>query len=245
MKKRFETLDSIRGIAVVSMVLFHLMYDINEIFTNNTSWSSDPLVHLWQRSICFTFIIVSGFVWSYGKRHALKRGLFLSAVGIGVTAVTLLFMPDAPIIFGVMSFFGCAVLLMKPAEKLLCHVRPYIGALLSTALFLLTENISYGSVKVFGHVLCKLPRVLYSSELGIPFGFIPKGFFSSDYYPLFPWIFLYFFGYFLERAIGKSRFFEKIGHIKVPVFSFVGRHAVLIFIIHQPICYCLCMLIFR
>lgn len=244
MKKRFETLDSIRGIAVVSMVLFHLMYDINEVFTNNTSWSSQSLVHLWQRSICFTFIIVSGFVWSYGKRRALKRGLFLSAVGIGVTAVTLLFMPNAPIIFGVMSFFGCAVLLMIPAEKLLHHVSPYIGALLSLALFLLTENISYGSLRVFGHVICKLPKALYSSNLGIPFGFIPKGFFSSDYYPLLPWIFLYFFGYFLERAIGKSRFFEKIGHIKESVFSFVGRHAVVIYILHQPICYGLCMLIF-
>ena len=86
-----------------------------------------------------------------------------------------------------MSFFGCAVLLMIPAEKLLCHVSPYIGALLSLALFLLTENISYGSFRVFGHVICKLPKALYSSNLGIPFGFIPKGFFSSDYYPLFPW----------------------------------------------------------
>ena len=245
LKKRFETLDSIRGVAVVSMVLFHLMYDINELFTGNAAWSSQPLVHLWQRSICITFIIVSGFVWSYGKKHAIKRGLFLSAVGIAVTAVTLLFMPDAPIIFGVMSFFGCAVLLMIPFEKLLRYVNAYAGLALSLVLFLITENISYGSLTLFGQKLCTLPSMLYSSNLGVPFGFIPKGFFSSDYYPLLPWMFLYFFGYFLERAVAKSAFFEKIGHVKEPVFSFVGRHAVLIYILHQPICYVLCMLVFR
>lgn len=244
MKKRFETLDSLRGVAIVSMVLFHLMFDIKEIFGNNHSWSSGTLVHLWQRSICFTFIIVSGFVWIYGRKNAVRRGLFLTAVGIAVTVVTVIFMPDAPVYFGVMSFFGCAVLIMIPAEKLLRHVPSGVGALFSIVAFFFTEYVSYGAVKLFGNTLFRLPKVLYKSDIGIPFGFPPADFFSSDYFPIIPWMFLYFFGYFLGRLISGSSFFEKIGHIKEPIFSFIGRHAVMIYVLHQPICYGICFLIF-
>lgn len=243
MKKRFETLDSIRGIAVVSMVIFHLMFDIKEIFGGNYTWSSDPLVHLWQRSICFTFIIVSGFVWIYGKRSALKRGLFLTAVGIAVTAVTVIFMPSAPVYFGVMSFFGCAVLIMIPAEKLLRRIPAAVGAAVNIVLFFFTEYAAYGKLGFFGNTLFRLPEKLYLSDLGVPFGFPPKDFFSSDYFPVIPWIFLYFFGYFLARLVAHTKVFEKIAHVKEPVFSFVGRHAVLIYILHQPICYGICMLV--
>ncbi|MBQ8525031.1 MAG: DUF1624 domain-containing protein [Clostridia bacterium] len=244
MKKRFETLDSLRGSAVVSMVIFHLMFDINEIFGGNTSWSSQPLVHLWQRSICFTFIIVSGFVWSLGRKGALKRGIFLTAVGVAVTAVTVIFMPSSPVYFGVMSFFGCAVLIMLPAEKLLRYVPAPLGAAFSLAAFFLTEYAAYGVLKVFGYTLCKLPKALFASSLGIPFGFPPSDFFSSDYYPIFPWIFLYFFGYFLSRLFINTKIFHRIAHFKEPFFSFVGRHAVVIYVIHQPLCYAACMLFF-
>lgn len=244
MKKRFETLDSLRGIAVLSMVLFHLMFDIKEIFGGDSSWSSGTMVHLWQRSICFTFIIVSGFVWIYGKHSAAKRGLFLTLVGIAVTVVTVIFVPTAPVYFGVMSFFGCAVLIMLPAEKLLRHIPSSVGAALSLVLFFLTEYVSYGRIGLFGHTFFSLPQQLYLSDFGAPLGFHSRGFYSADYYPIIPWIFLYFFGYFLERLIARTKFFEKIAHVKEPVFSFIGRHAVLIYVLHQPVCYGICMLLF-
>ena len=244
MKKRFDTLDSIRGVAVLSMVLFHLMFDIKVIFGSNSSWSSGAAVHLWQRSICFTFIIVSGFVWIYGKKNALKRGLFLTLVGIAVTVVTVIFMPSAPVYFGVMSFFGCAVLIMIPIEKLLRHIPAAVGTILSLVLFFFTEYASYGKLGFFGSELLRLPKSFFLSDVGVPFGFPPADFFSSDYFPIIPWIFLYFFGYFLERLVAHTKAFEKIAHIKEPVFSFIGRHAVLIYILHQPVCYGICMLVF-
>jgi len=243
MKRRLETLDTLRGAAVVSMVLFHLAYDVFVIFGGDYSWTQGTLVTLWQRSICFTFIIVSGFVWSYGRRKALKRGLFLTAVGMAVTAVTAVFMPDVAIYFGVMSFFGCAVILMIPAEKVLRRVPAAAGAVLSLFAFFLTEYASYGAVKLFGHTLFRLPGVLYASNIGEPFGFPPRSFVSADYYPIIPWMFLYFFGYFLWRLFAHRPITEKLGHLDVPVLTSIGRHAVAIYVFHQPLCYVLCMLV--
>lgn len=244
-KKRFETLDSLRGAVIVSMVLFHLMYDVNDVFGTNHGWTREPLVELWQRSIAYSFIIISGFVWVYGKKRALRRGIFLSLVGIAVTAVTVIFMPSQAIYFGVMSFFGCAVLLMIPLEKLLRRVNAVLGAVLSLVSFHLLRDLTYGAIRIGSHVIARLPSRLYSLDALIPLGLPPKSFASADYYPIFPWILLYFFGYFLHRIVADTAFFERIGHVNVPVLSKIGRHSVLIYVIHQPLCYLICMLICR
>ena len=243
-KKRFESIDSFRGFIIINMVLFHLLYDINSVFGENYSWHRDPLVDLWQRFIACSFIIISGFVWTYGKKRALRRGILLNIIGLVITAVTVIFIPSEAIYFGVMNFFGCAVILMIPAEKLLRHVTPIIGATLSLVLFILFEDLTYGVIKIGSHVIATLPDMMYSLDLLIPFGLPPRSFVSADYFPIFPWIFVYFLGYFLYRLVAETAFFEKIGHINIPILSRIGRLALPIYVVHQPLCYLICMLLF-
>lgn len=243
-KKRFESIDSFRGLVIVNMVLFHLFYDVNAVFGGNHGWHREPAVDLWQKFIAYSFIIISGFVWSYGKKKALKRGVFLNVIGLVITAVTVIFMPSESIFFGVMNFFGCAVILMLPLEWVLKRINPVIGALSSVALFALLENLTRGVIKVGSHVILRLPQWMYSSNLLVPLGFPPKSFASADYFPILPWIFLYFLGYFLNKLLSGTAFFEKIGHVDVPILAKIGRLSVPIYVIHQPLCYLLCLIVF-
>jgi uncharacterized membrane protein len=54
--KRYYLLDSLRGISTVSMVAFHLCYDIFMMYGLNTSWYFYPMTAVWERSTCVTVI---------------------------------------------------------------------------------------------------------------------------------------------------------------------------------------------
>lgn len=98
MKERYVLLDSIRGITLLSMILYHGMFDLVEIYGLHVPWFGDRPGYVWQQSICWIFILLSGFCWNLGKRH-LKRGLVISAWGLLITGVTYAFMPSEKILF--------------------------------------------------------------------------------------------------------------------------------------------------
>ena len=68
-----------------------------------------------------------------------------------------------------------------------------------------------------------------------PFGFIAEGFYSADYFPLFPWLFVFLFGTWLGEKIRAGKLPEGFYTYRVPLFPAVGRHALLIYILHQPV----------
>lgn len=94
---RLETLDLVRGITLVSMILYHGMWDflyLSETGASMTAlrtWYEGPGGHLWQQSICRTFILLSGFCVPFSRR-IIRRGLQVSAGGLAVSAVTILAM---------------------------------------------------------------------------------------------------------------------------------------------------------
>ena len=113
---RYRLLDTLRGISVVSMILFHACWDLVNLYHFDWPWSQGTAGHVWQQSICWAFILISGFCMGLKKEDSsgfasCKRGLILVAAGILVTVSTFLFTPESPIIFGVLFFLGCAMLL--------------------------------------------------------------------------------------------------------------------------------------
>lgn len=143
MKERYDLLDSIRGIMLLSMIAYHGMFDLVEIYGLSVSWFWDTSGYVWQQSICWTFILLSGFCWNLGRRH-LKRGLMISGGGLLVTAVTYLFMPSEKILFGILTFTGVAMLLLIPLSKVLEKIPAWMGLAGSILLFILTRNVNRG-----------------------------------------------------------------------------------------------------
>lgn len=234
--KRYSLLDNIRGICLINMILYHAIWDIVYIYGVKMPWYESAGAHIWQQCICWTFILLSGFCWPF-SRNNLKRGLLVFACSAIISLVTLIFMPDSKILFGVLSLIGTAMLLMIPLDKLYRKVNSFIGMFICFVLFLFTRNINDGSLGFFGRKLIDLPEVLYSNMFTAYLGFPYNDFSSSDYFPILPWIFLYQTGYFLHQIFVKQNWMEKIPDISFKPLAWLGKHSLYVYMAHQPVVY--------
>ena len=244
MKQRLHFLDALRGFTLINMIAFHGMWNLVYLFGIRANWYTGTPGYLWQQWICWTFITLSGFCWSFSRNH-LKRGAMVFGGGLIVTAVTCLVMPESRIIFGVLTCIGSCMLLRIPAEKLLKNVPAAVGLAVCFGLFVLLRNVSGRSLGFEGWVICPLPATLYRNLLTAYLGFPHRGFFSTDYFPLLPWFFLFVAGYFLFRLLDERGLNEKLfAKGNVPVLNWLGRHSLIVYLLHQPILYGLCLLFF-
>lgn len=245
MKKRLHFLDALRGVTLISMIAYHGMWNLVYLFGVQAPWYRGTPGYLWQQSICWTFILLSGFCWSFSRNHV-KRGLLVFGGGAVVTAVTCLVMPENRILFGVLTCIGSCMLLLIPVEKGAKKVPARAGLVLSFGLFFLLRNCAEGTLGFEGLVLCSLPQTFYRNDLTAYLGFPQGGFFSTDYFSLIPWFFLFVAGYFLQRLLDEKGLNEKLfAKGEIPVLNWIGRHSLIVYLLHQPILYGLGMLIFR
>ena len=232
MKERYSLIDAIRGLAVVNMVLYHFLFDVYILQGFNVGWRSIPGVHIWQQCICWTFILVSGLSWHLGS-HRLRNGLIINGCGLLVTVVTLIAEPDEAIWCGVLTLLGCSLLLATAMKPLLEKIPAIPGALVSFVIFLLTRDVQIRWLSFLGEDLYRLPDALYQTNWLTIFGFPRADFYSSDYFPIFPWFFLYLTGLFAGRLILKKP--TDVLYRKIPVLDWIGRHSLWIYMIHQPV----------
>lgn len=241
---RLAGLDTIRGITLLSMMLYHTCWDLVFLFGKKIPGYSGLGGYVWQQSICWTFILLAGFCWSLGHHH-LKRGLIVSGSGILITFVTLLAMPESRVIFGVLTLIGSCMLLLIPMEKLLLKVRTEIGLAGSFLLFLLFRNVNTGYLGSGNWNILKLPDGFYENLFTTYLGFPQKGFFSTDYFSLLPWFFLFLTGFYLYQLVQKNHMMEKLFSWRVPGFDVIGRHSLLIYLLHQPAVFAISWMLFQ
>lgn len=234
-KQRYHLLDSLRGFLLVLMIIYHTMYDIS-IFSRGEFSVFNTGGYIFQQFIGWGFIFLSGMCRNMGKRHV-RRGLIILAGAALVSLVSYIFMPEMPINFGILVFMGSATLIMIPLEKCIKESYAPVGILLCMLIFILCKNVPYGNLGFEGIEWIELPRFLYRNTATAYLGFPPIGFISGDYYPLIPWFFLYLSGYFFWKHFGKDQRIQKGLFVKVPILAFLGRHSLLIYLIHQPICF--------
>ncbi|MGE4548990.1 MAG: heparan-alpha-glucosaminide N-acetyltransferase [Intestinibacillus sp.] len=229
-------MDSIRGATLISMAAYHATWDLVYLFGVNWPWYDGLGAYLWQQSICWTFIFLSGFCWQF-SRSPLKRGLTVFAAGAAISVVTLLFLQENRILFGILTLLGSCMLLMIPLERALRHVPAGVGLVCCFAFFAITRNVAEGYLGIGAWQLLRLPAPLYNSHFSTYLGFAMPGFFSVDYFPLLPWIFLFVAGYFTYRIFVRSGLLRRYCTTGLPFLNLWGRHSLLIYLLHQPAIY--------
>ncbi len=67
-------------------------------------------------------------------------------------------------------------------------------------------------------------------------GFVPSTWVhAADYYPLLPWIFIYGLGVWCGRFVKAGKLPAFFYTWRVPLLPWVGRHALVIYLVHQPL----------
>jgi uncharacterized membrane protein len=224
MYKRFWELDSLRAVAILMMVTFHVLFLLND------SNIYDVNVHsgFWwwfARVTAGTFIFVVGIslTISYSKspvmRRFLLRGLKVFVLGLSVTLVTWITLGDKYILFGILHFIGIAII---------------IGYFFIRFRFLnLALAVTFIAAGVYLHGL----RFSFGWLLWL--GLLPEGYFPADYFPLLPWLGIALLGIFFGKMLypnGARRFNIREFHNPITrPLGFLGRHALIIYLIQWPV----------
>ncbi|MCD8132200.1 MAG: DUF1624 domain-containing protein [Lachnospiraceae bacterium] len=241
--KRYLILDEIRGLALLNMIVYHTCWDLVYIFGTDWTWYRSGAAYVWQQGICWTFIFLSGFCLPLGKR-TLKRGLTVFAGGLVITAVTLIFMYDDRVIFGVLTLIGSCMLLAALLKPLLQKCPPAVGFAVSFLLFLLTKRINSGYLGFGSFRLLALPDGLYRNLFTTWLGFQAPGFYSSDYFSLIPWSFLFLAGFYLYALAEKKGWLRYLAKDRIRPLQIIGQHTLPIYMVHQVVLYGVLSIIF-
>lgn len=240
-KKRLLLVDTLRGLALVNMLFYHALWDLIYLAGITPGWYSEDWAFLWQQGICCSFILLSGFCWPLGRQH-LRRGGTVLGCGLLVTAVTLLAEPEQPVWFGVLSLLGCAALLLTALEPLLRRLPAAAGLALSVLAFVLTRWVEYRRFGLPGLFTLRPPEWLYQGLPTAILGFHNDSFYSSDYFPLIPWFFLFLMGYFVFRLDEGSWERTPLMERQLSALSWLGQRTLPIYLLHQPLLYGLIVL---
>ena len=121
------------------------------------------------------------------------------------------------------------------------HTREYKVYIARVSLH--TINVSLRIFPVIPLVTISVPDFLYRNLITAYLGFPGPGFYSTDYFSLLPWSFLYLCGYELHMILKSVGFLDAPFMRKGPEpLAFLGRHSLLIYLLHQPVLYALMML---
>jgi uncharacterized membrane protein len=229
--KRFWEVDSLRGIAIVMMVVFHLLFDLNYFGGFGVSLHSGFWLFFGRATaMIFLFLVGVSLTLSYSRVKGkpekevwmkyLKRGVRIFIYGLVITLVTYLFFDQGVIVFGVLHLIGLAIVLSRPFQNL-----GRVNILLGIAVIIIGLYVQ--------GVMVNHPWLLW-------LGLMPGGFYTFDYFPILPWFGVVLLGMFSGKLLypgGKRgfRFPEASGFPVVRFLNYLGRHSLLIYFIHQPV----------
>ena len=226
--KRISWLDGWRGIACWLMVAYHLMFDL--MVFGWVPWSfvrAWPVV-VWQKFIVFSFILCAGWSATITRRN-FRHGLIVSAAGLVVVAAS--YLVGSPIQFGVLQFFGIAMMLYALIGRWTGKIPEKIAPFLWMGLFVLSW-IWISDIRVESRWLFWL-------------GFQYEGFVSYDYVPMIPNMFLFLFGAWMGQMAAKYRERLTILDKTAPAWlTWPGKRTLWIYILHQPVLYGICAAVY-
>lgn len=240
--QRYAALDGIRGITLLNMLLYHAVWDLVHLFGFDWQWYQSQAVYIWQQGICWTFIFLSGFCQPLG-RHRLKRGGIVFLSGLLISAATALVSPENLVMFGILTLIGSCMILFAHLDPVLKKCRPAAGLAASFAAFLLTRNINEGYLGFEGWKLVALPQSWYHDWITAYLGLPTLDFYSTDYFSLVPWTFLFAAGYFLHQIFIQKELLCHLAHSRLKPAEWLGQHSLIIYMVHQPALYLLLSLL--
>ena len=215
LSSRIAGIDSLRGLCVVLMILFHFSYDLYFYCGFPPSVIANPFMAFAQVFASSTFIALAGLSCRLSRSN-LRRGLRVILCGVLVSVITW-FWGDF-VRFGILQFLGCAMVIYSLTHKVWEAIPRWEAILLYVALFAITRRL--------------MPVVLDVPFL-YPFGIVSPDFRSSDYFPLLPWYFLFLAGSWLGQF--KDLAPEWFRKLRLPGLDWLGRHSLGIYLVHQPV----------
>ena len=224
--KRIWEIDFLRGIAVILMIIFHLVFDLNEYFSCDIEYLNGFWYYIGKFS-AILFIVISGISVNFGK-NSLNRGINLFLIGMLLTVITYIINNEIYINFGILHFLGLSMVIYYYYNSIISRIYPSIKvATLNIATFIISVVII-----IIGNILSD---VRVENLYLFPLGLTNATFKSLDFYPLLPWFGLFLIGALLGKIIYKEKKSVFRKPIQPNIICYAGQKSLIIYLIHQPI----------
>ncbi|WAM22580.1 MAG: heparan-alpha-glucosaminide N-acetyltransferase (plasmid) [Candidatus Methanoperedens sp.] len=219
---RIQTVDLIRGVDIVLMVLFN--YSVTLSYFRLINMPSNFLYRfIFPISIAAIFIFISGVAAhisfeknkeNFSKKYFIRGGklLFFAAL---ITLFTYIFVPEGTIFFGILHFFSVSSFLVP---FLIRYNKP---------------NLICGLLIILSGAFLQLTQFDFSYLFWL--GFMPRNFFTFDYFPLIPWLGVLMLGIYSGKYIVRKTAALKFENRFATAFMFLGKNSLALYLIHQPV----------
>jgi uncharacterized membrane protein len=232
--QRFDTLDALRGLAMVWMTAFHLVFDLSHFKLVQQDVYRDPF-WTWQRTL-----IVSLFLLCAGMGQAIataqgqswqrfwRRWAQVAAAALLVTAGSWLMFPDSFIYFGVLH--GLALMLI--VVRLTAHWGLWLWWL---------GTVAIASKFIFEYLLQTGPLAPWADTMNSMrwnwLGWISQKPVTEDYVPLFPWLGVMWWGAAMGAWFLKHQPAWLVQPLPSPMKALagLGRWSLSYYLLHQPV----------
>jgi uncharacterized membrane protein len=225
--RRFDLIDVVRGIAIIGVVVYHLVWDLSFLQFISTDIVAHPVWRNFARSLAGTFLLVVGVNLTIAHKKGIRWPAFrrrlavVAAAALGITAVTYVVFPDSFIFFGILHAIALYSILALP--------------FLYAPLWL----VSAAAFVVLGlPIIFRFPIFNERALAWIGLATQPPP--TNDYEPLFPWFGVVLIGLAGARLVLGSPLRERLARWQAgaPFSRFLvkaGRWSLLIYLIHQPL----------
>jgi uncharacterized membrane protein len=230
--ERYWEVDAVRGIAIVMMVLYHLVYDfyyfgLSDMVFTHAFW------FYFQRTTASTFIALVGVslalrYQSYRVRAGqipflplLRRGITILGWGMVITAITWFALgPRLAVRFGILHFIGVATVAAYP------FLQWRWPNLVLGVLFLMVGQT--------------LQTLSFDRPWLMWLGFEPAGHVAVDYFPFIKWFGVVLLGIFLGHTLYGPQGRQFVlpggtGWLPLTTLAWCGRYSLPIYLLHQPV----------
>lgn len=232
--QRFDSLDALRGVAMLWMTAFHFSFDLNHFGWTQQDFYRDPF-WTWQRvAIVSLFLFCAGFgqavASAQGQSWArfLKRWAQVAGCAVLVSAGSWLMYPQTFIYFGILH--GMALMLV--VVRLTAHWGRWLwwlGVLAIASKFIAAYALSTSASGQF---------VAFMNSPAMNWlGWITQKPVTEDYAPLFPWLGVMWWG----AASGAWALSRAQGVLQQPLpraglaLAALGRWSLSYYMLHQPV----------
>lgn len=240
--RRIYLIDEVRGLSIILMVFYHAFFILGDFFGFELMHEAQVFFSPLQPLFACIFIFISGFSSNLSRSNS-KRGFRLLLIAAGFTVVTALVLPKlgitgAEIYFGILHLLSVSMLLYALVKKPLEKVPTNLGVAVCFLLFILTFSVQSGKL-----LWLDLPQSFYRYDFLAPLGFAPLGFYSADYFPVLPYMFMFFAGTFFGRLEKEGRIPQSWYVSRCRALSVTGGKTLPIYILHWPIIFVIGLII--
>ncbi len=233
-QQRYQIIDTLRGLAIVLMFVYHFCFDLNYFHFINTNFRTNPGWINFRLVIVSLFLCLVGVSLVIATRHGINKPRYFKRLGYLVVCSLLVSLsswflyPKSFIYFGILHFIAVASVLG------LLFTRFYWFNLFLGTGFIVTNL-------VFNHSL-------FNNKSMSWIGLAAHKPVTEDYVPLFPWFGVVLIGMFIGKLLfvyqNQTPFFGSLSHkitrwhstvLPIRILSLAGKHSLLIYMAHQPI----------